>query len=80
MIDSMQIADIATYSAASQILGGLGKFNFFFGSNGAGKTTISRIIENADLFPKCGLAWKNGTPLQTMVYNRAVSRVKCNGC
>lgn len=70
MIDSLHIADTATYGATPQILDRLAKLNFFFGSNGAGKTTITRVVENPSLFPKCGVSWKNGTPLQTLVYNR----------
>lgn len=70
MIDSLQVADTATYGSTPQTLDRLAKFNFLFGANGAGKTTITRVIENPSLFPNCSLSWKKGTPLQTLVYNR----------
>lgn len=41
-----------------------------FGANATGKTTIGRVIEDAARFEDCGVTWKNGTRLQTMVYNR----------
>lgn len=40
-----------------------------FGSNGAGKTTVGRVIANEDSFPTCKVTWKAGTKLQPMVYN-----------
>lgn len=43
---------------------------FFYGPNGSGKTTISRIFESADPFLG-SLKWKTGTsPLSVRVYNR----------
>ena len=48
---------------------GLSKFNFLFGSNGTGKTTVSRIIADESNFPTCKVTWKAGTRLEPMVYN-----------
>lgn len=70
MIESIQIKDVATYGNAPELLTGLSRFNFFYGSNGSGKTTISRIIADEISFPSCGVTWKGGTKLQAMVYNR----------
>lgn len=70
MIESITIASVATYGANPQVLTGLSNFNFIFGSNGTGKTTISRIIADASHYPTCGVQWKSGMPLQTMVYNQ----------
>ncbi len=70
MIESIQINGVATYSATPENLGGLSKFNFFYGSNGSGKTTITRVIAEEEAFPACKVTWKSGTKLQTMVYNR----------
>lgn len=70
MIDSIKISSIATYGSAPETLSGLSKFNFLFGSNGSGKTTISRVIADEKNFPTCHVAWKSGARLQTMVYNR----------
>jgi len=70
MIESITIADVATYGSTPQRLDGLSLFNYLFGSNATGKTTISRIIADEDRFPTCALAWKGGTRLQPMVYNQ----------
>ena len=45
-------------------------FNYIFGSNGTGKTTITRVIADETKYPTCGVTWKGGTKLQTLVYNR----------
>ena len=70
MIESIQINDVATYSDTPEILSGLSKYNFFYGSNGSGKTTITRVIAQEEAFPACKVTWKGGAKLQTMVYNR----------
>lgn len=70
MIESIQIKDIATYGNSPEVVDGLSKLNFFFGSNGSGKTTITRVIANEKDFPSCGVKWKGGTKLEAMVYNR----------
>ena len=70
MIESITIANIATYGANPEKLEDLSKFNYIFGSNGTGKTTISRIIADEGNFSTCNVIWKGGTKLQPMVYNR----------
>lgn len=70
MIESIAISNIATYDIEPEILNRLSKFNFIFGSNGTGKTTISRVIAEADGHEHCQLNWSGGTKLQAMVYNR----------
>ena len=69
MIESIRIAGVASYSKSPEFLTGLSKFNFLYGSNGSGKTTISRVIADDGGFPTCSVTW-NGTKLLTMVYNR----------
>lgn len=69
MIESITIAGVATYPPTPEQLNGLSQFNFFFGSNGTGKTTISRVIADEAKFPTCHVAWKGGTKLQSLVYN-----------
>ncbi|MDO8946182.1 MAG: AAA family ATPase [Desulfocapsaceae bacterium] len=70
MIESIHIAGIATYANSSESLSDLSKFNFIYGSNGSGKTTITKVIADEGIFPSCRVNWKAGTKLQTMVYNR----------
>lgn len=70
MIESLSIAKTATYEGAAQTLGGLARLNFLFGSNGAGKTTITRVIANPASHPDCVLSWQKGAALETLVYNR----------
>ncbi len=70
MIDSIQIGGIATFDRAPEALTRLSDFNYIFGSNGTGKTTITRVIADQTKFPSCTVAWKGGTKLQTLVYNR----------
>lgn len=70
MIESISIADIATYGSTPQLLSDLAQFNYVFGSNATGKTTISRIIADDSKYPSCKLAWRGGTRFQSMVYNQ----------
>ena len=70
MIESITIASTATYGGTPEELGGLSQFNFMFGSNGTGKTTVSRVIADVNNFPTCRVTWKGGTKLQPMVYSQ----------
>ena len=45
MIESISISSVATYAATPELLDGLSHFNFMFGSNGTGKTTVSRVLQ-----------------------------------
>jgi wobble nucleotide-excising tRNase len=69
MINSINIGDVATYDVTPQQINQLSKFNFFFGANGSGKTTISRLIENSSIFPSCSIDWQ-GSAIESFVYNR----------
>ena len=70
MIKSIEISNVATYGGTPQVISDLHKFNYFFGSNGSGKTTIARVITNPDSFDHCALVWEGGSKLQTLVYDR----------
>lgn len=70
MLESITIASEATFDAAPQVMEGLSHFNYVFGTNGTGKTTLSRVVANCAKYPKCSLKWKNGTELDRVVYNR----------
>ena len=69
MINKILINNVATYNTPA-ILADLKPINYIFGANGTGKTTISRVIEQADGHQHCQLNWLNNSPLQVMVYNQ----------
>lgn len=70
MIDAIILSKAATFNGKSQVLDKLSQFNYFFGSNGTGKTTISRLIADKSQFPNCSIQWKSYTPLESLVYNQ----------
>lgn len=70
MIESISLSNTATYGDQPEILGPLKRVNFIFGTNGTGKTTISRVIANAAGYASCGVVWKDGRPVHALVYNR----------
>ncbi|MDL2121809.1 MAG: AAA family ATPase [Deltaproteobacteria bacterium] len=70
MIESIKIENEASYGSPGEILSGLSKHNFIYGSNGTGKTTISKVVANESAFSDCSLVWRGGIKLQTLVYNR----------
>jgi len=69
MIESISIANTATFGSSPELLTGLSQFNCLFGSNGIGKTTISRIIADEARYPDCSVTWKHGRPLEKVVLN-----------
>lgn len=70
MIDAITIGNVASYTGQPVKLWDFSKFNFIYGPNGSGKTTISRLIANIANHPQCSLSWRNGRELETLVYNR----------
>ncbi len=80
MIESIQIADVATFPSIPETLSDLSTINFIFGANATGKTTISRLIANENSFANCKVNWKGGTRLQPMVYNHDFIESNINQC
>ncbi|MET0044048.1 MAG: AAA family ATPase, partial [Candidatus Thiodiazotropha sp. 6PLUC3] len=70
MIENITIRNVASYSEEGQVLSGLSNNNFFYGSNGTGKTTISKIIDNEDDYPDSTITWRGGNKIDAFVYNR----------
>ena len=70
MIENVQIKKVGSFGEAPENLTGLSQFNFFYGGNGTGKTTISRVIAEENRFPDCKVVWKSGTKLEVLAYNR----------
>lgn len=70
MIEHIHLASEGAYDAAGTKLEGLKKLNFIFGSNGSGKTTISRVIEGTGTFAACQVTWAGDNKLEARVYNK----------
>jgi len=72
MIESITIADVATYDATGIQISDLKKTNFIYGANGTGKTTITKLLNEEGLpeFSKCEVGWKAGIQMETLVYNK----------
>lgn len=68
MLKSIRIAGQATYTADGQSLEPCKQINFIFGTNGSGKTTISRVIADPVAHPTCQLTWA-GQEVERLVYN-----------
>lgn len=69
MLETINIAGEASYDAEGALLEGLRRLNFIYGANGAGKTTISRVLAAPANYAHCTLTWSNGRPLEPVVYN-----------
>lgn len=67
MISKVKINEIATFIDPVEI--SPTRINYFFGSNGTGKTTVSKVLANSKSYSSCVLTWKF-SPLETLVYNR----------
>ncbi len=69
MLEELAVAKVATYPEAGQRLHGLKQINFIFGTNGSGKTTISRVLADSAAYPTCPMIWQRGRAVETLVYN-----------
>ncbi len=67
MIHSLEFRDVATFLGSHSVTG-LKSINYFFGSNGSGKSTIAKVIAAANP-AHCTLTWTKDIPLDRIVYN-----------
>jgi wobble nucleotide-excising tRNase len=71
MIQNISISDVGTFHPTDPtVLRDLRQVNYIFGSNGTGKTTISRVIADTAFSSTCKCTWKDGRVLETFVLNR----------
>lgn len=72
MINRLEIKSVASFDEQGVIIDGLEKINFIYGSNGTGKTTISRLLydPNHEDFKSSDVVWKMGQPIKTLVYDK----------
>lgn len=69
MLESVTVASTASYPESGQRLEPCKEINFIFGTNGTGKTTISRVIANPAAYPQSVLQWKGDKTAECLVYN-----------
>lgn len=69
MITSMNIRNVAAFDNEHGHIDGLKKLNFFYGSNGSGKTTISRVLAESKNYSASEINWENNESSNTIVYN-----------
>jgi len=72
MIEKIYVKNVASYDEQGAVIDQLKKVNFFFGANGSGKTTISRVIEHDgdETYPDCCINWAQEKKLERLVYNQ----------
>jgi len=72
MINAIQLKKIATYDATGIEIKALKKINFFYGSNGSGKTTVTKYLfdPNAAAYANCRITWASGQPVKLLVCNK----------
>lgn len=68
MLTKITLNNAATFENG-EVLDDLRKLNFIFGTNGTGKTTISRLLRDNTKFPDCELVWIDNIPINALVYN-----------
>lgn len=76
MITEVEIAECASYPRQVQIMRQLRNRNYIFGFNGAGKSTIARLLQDHHHpdFNCSTVRWENNHPLDVYLYNRQFIR------
>lgn len=71
MISKISVCDKASFhSTEPEVLDDLRKINYIFGTNGTGKTTLSRTINSQAFSSSCTCSWHHDRPLETRVLNK----------
>jgi len=72
MLKKITLCKTSCYGDTPQHLETLQKINIIYGENGAGKSTIARLIQDSahpDFCESC-IEWENNTPIKTLIYNK----------
>lgn len=78
MINKIILKNIATYKEKVEFAPK--KVNYFYGSNGSGKTTISNLIQNHEQYNESKIEWDNDEKLETLVYNKHFVKENFQNC
>lgn len=86
MIDSISLKNVASYDQNGVEISDLKKLNFFFGSNGSGKSTIAKYLnslcqedsENSDQFIDCSNSGFDYLNQEILVYDEYFVEVNFN--
>ena len=70
MIETIKVCNIASFGEEPEELNGLKEINVVYGSNGTGKTTITRLLDSTIEEIDDSISWNSGTPMEILVYNR----------
>ena len=70
MIQKISIRDLATFDHSGIVIDGLKMVNVIYGSNGTGKSTISRVLAHVEEHTQCHIDWKDGIPMDVLAYNK----------
>ena len=70
MIKKIILKNVATYDKKNDVIIEPLKINFIYGNNGAGKTTITRVIEEPDKYRDSYVLWDKDIEYSRLVYNQ----------
>ena len=80
MITSIKICNAGTFNDKGQKIDNLKKINFFYGANGSGKTTISRILDCNTNYPDSKVFWEKNVIEKIVVYNQDFVKKNFSSC
>lgn len=72
MLRKITLCQTSCYGETPQIVAPLRKINIIYGENGAGKSTIARMIKDNTHpdFSDSHLEWENNIPIKCLIYNK----------
>ena len=69
MITKVKLTNVASYDSDGVIIDNLDKFNFIYGNNGCGKSTLSKVLKAPEVYPECIIETTEES-FRTLVYNK----------